>query len=108
MVAFSPFDDRFDISPTAGFLPNETPLTRLGPTWDLWEIALDSASEGAVALHGKGQEGKIWREAVAKVRFFSILGPYTTSTYTNRCQSFHLLPHATCLPSEELTPSYPS
>jgi hypothetical protein len=67
--------ERFQIDSKTGFFPSEPPLNRLGPTYDLWEKALDEAmihfttpGDGSVD-EGERLFGEAWRESVRKVSF---------------------------------------
>jgi hypothetical protein len=67
----------YDVDPTSGFLPKEPPLTRLPPTFDLWEDALDAVNRpnGVLSLGedmseealSKRESSQKWRENIASV-----------------------------------------
>lgn len=65
----------FDVDTRTGFMPPQQPLLRLPVEWQLWEDALDSATESKLQLgckSGLTQEEKEmsehWRGRVREVR----------------------------------------
>lgn len=66
---------QFDISVESGFLPNEPPLDRLPPAFDLWESALASANDAlslgednSTEAVAKRESSRLWRLQLQNVR----------------------------------------